>query len=375
MGRIAALFSIWALLTCSVTAQEPSQRPIKIGVPTALSGSAASFGNDIKNALTLMNERFGKGKYEFIFEDDQCDNRKALSAAHKLIDIDKVRYALGFECNSTLLATAAVYNRANVLVVTSCATSGDVQELGKNIFRLFPSDVGAAELLFRYMAARHKRIGILTEQNDYPVMMERTIRRENDRVGKPLQFASEEFVHGETYFRTILLRLSRSNIEGLFINANTDESFISAVKQIRASNFKGALYAAYLPASETARKALGSSLNGFVFSNLPLADQLVTESGKLLLAEFRKRFGEPQSGYPVVPISFEAFRIFDLAMSSGKDPRDFIASTKFTGGFVPDFYFDQHGAVQGINFQMQRVENGEVIELAEPDRNQRKDAR
>ena len=114
-------------------------------------------------------------------------------------------------------------------------------------------------------------------------------------------------------------------------------------------------------AVDTARKALGSALNGFVFSNLPLADELVSYSGKDLLSDFRKRFGEPQSGFPVVPISFEASRIFDLALNSGKEPVEFLASTKFTGGFVPSFHFDEHGAVQGINFQMQKVENNKLV--------------
>jgi hypothetical protein len=85
------------------------------------------------------------------------------------------------------------------------------------------------------------------------------------------------------------------------------------------------------------------------------------EGGRELLGDFRRRFGEPQSGFPVVPLSFEIFRIFDLALSSGKDPLEFISSTTFTGGFVPSFHFDEHGAVQGINFQMQRVENDKVV--------------
>jgi branched-chain amino acid transport system substrate-binding protein len=361
MNRVALVFFLWALLTFNVEAQESTQQRIKIGVPTALSGSAAAFGNDIKNALTLMNEKHGNGKYDLIFEDEQCDNRVAVSVAQKLINIDKIKYALGFGCNSTLLATASIYSRAKVVVVTSSATSGDVENIGKGIFRLFPSDVAGADLLFKYMAARHKRIGILTEQNEYPVMMERSVRKANERAGKPIELSSEEFVHGESDFRTLLLRLTKSNIDGLFINANTDDSFISVVKQIRASKFNGALYAVYLPASDTARKALGSALNGFVFSNLPLADELVTDSGKELLSDFRKRFGEPQSGFPVVPISFEAFRIFDLALSSGKEPVEFLASTKFAGGFVPSFHFDEHGAVQGINFQMQKVENDKVV--------------
>jgi ABC-type branched-subunit amino acid transport system substrate-binding protein len=252
-----------------------------------------------------------------------------------------------------------------VLVITSSATSGDVLDIGKGIFRLFPADGEGAELLLRYIAQRYKKIGILTEQNEYPVMMERSFRRENEKRSKPLELVSAEFVHGETDLRTVLLKLSKSNIEGLFINANTDDSFISAVKQVRASRFAGALFAVYLPAADVGRKALGAALNEFVFANLPIANEIVTASGKEMLTAFKNRFGEPQSGFPVVPMSFEAFRIFDLALNSGKDPMDFISSTKFTGGFIPPFDFDEHGAVRGINFQMQKIENERVVTLTE----------
>jgi ABC-type branched-subunit amino acid transport system substrate-binding protein len=339
----------------------PSER-IKVGVSTALTGDAAAFGIDIKNALTLMNDLNPLRKYELIFEDEKCDNRAAVSAANSLIHIHKVRYALGFPCVSTLLATARLYSTAGVLIIASTSV-GDVEDVGPGIFRLFPSDVGGAEKLYAYMAVRHKRIGILTEQNEYPVMMERTTRLANERTSNPLELVSDEFIHGDTDLKSTLLRLLNKKVEALFINVNTDNSFISAVKQIRAARFQGALYAVYLPASSVAQKALGKSLNGFIFSNLPLVDNLVSERGNEVLQEFRRRFGEPKSGFPVAPISFEAYRILDLAIRSGKDPSEFLKSKEFNDGLLPPYSFDEHGAVRGIDFEMQAIADEKVVVL------------
>lgn len=185
----------------------------------------------------------------------------------------------------------------------------------------------------------------------------------NSSRNKPLDIIFEEFVHGGTDLRTVLSKLISKGVEAIFVNAGTENSFIPVVKQIKDMKFKGTLYSAYLPASAVVRKALGEEVNGFIFANLPVSDELVTEKGKEVLAEFRRRYGEPQSGFPVVPISFEAYRVFDLAISSGKPPLEFLKTTKFSGGFIPDFYFDEYGAVQGINFQMQKIENGKVIVL------------
>ncbi len=119
MRYLTLLITALCVHTTQTLAQDPQTIPIKVGVSTALSGDAIAHGTDIKNALTLMNDLIGAGKYKLIFEDERCDSRAAVNVAQKLIAVDKVRYALGFSCNSTLLATAPIYSRAGVVVITS----------------------------------------------------------------------------------------------------------------------------------------------------------------------------------------------------------------------------------------------------------------
>ena len=341
-----------------------SADPIKIGVPTALTGDAAAFGQDLKNALTLANETFGAGKYELLFEDERCINKDAATVAHKLIDVDKVKYALGFPCNSTLLATAPLYERAGVLVITASATSGDVQDIGKNIFRLFPSDTGCSKALQEYVGVRNKKIAIITEQNEYPVMMERSFVTFNAASAKPLEVKSFEFMHGSSDLRTIATKIRAQGFDAVFLNANTDASFIDMVKQIGDQQLRADMYSAYLPGSKSVLDALGSKVNGFKYCNLPITDELVTGRGKELMKKFRARYGEPQSGFPVVPTALESLRLLDVALQSGTTPADFLRSKKFTDGVIPTYWFE-HGAIQGIGFQMQEVRDGKVIALTD----------
>lgn len=350
-----------AFLTVTFIAAPSTLRadPIKIGVPSALTGDAASFGQDLKNALTLANETLGGGRYELIFEDERCTNKDAASIAHKLIDVDKVRYALGFPCNGTLLATAPIYDRAGVLVITASATSGDVLDLGQNIFRLFPSDTGCSRALQTYVSKKNKKIAIITEQNEYPVMMERSFTAYNSASAKPLEIRSFDFMHGSSDFRTIASKIRSQGFDAVFLNANTDTSFIDMVKQLGDQHLTADMYSAYLPGSKVVLDALGSKVNGYKYCNLPISDDLVTARGKEFLAKFRARFGEPQSGFPVVPSAVESFRLLDLAIQSGQPPADFLRSKKFSDGFIPEYWFD-HGAIQGIDFQMQVVRDGKV---------------
>jgi branched-chain amino acid transport system substrate-binding protein len=67
---------------------------IKIGYITPLSGNVAFLGQGIKNAaelaLTDLNKKSTRYQYQLIFEDDAFDPKRSVTAAAKLINIDKV---------------------------------------------------------------------------------------------------------------------------------------------------------------------------------------------------------------------------------------------------------------------------------------------
>ena len=79
------------------------------------------------------------------------------------------------------------------------------------------------------------------------------------------------------------------------------------------------------------------------------------------MAEFRRRFGEPKSGFPIVPTTFEAFRVLDQAIQSGIGPAEFLRNRSINNGVIKSYSFDSHGAVQGINFEMQKIKHGNVV--------------
>jgi branched-chain amino acid transport system substrate-binding protein len=332
-----------------------AETPIKIGVSTALTGDSSTFGVDIMHALTIANEQLGGGRYSLVVEDEQCNSRLAVTAAKRLVEVARVRYVLGFPCNNSLLASAPVYERAGVTVITSSATSGDVLDIGRHIFRLFPSDSSAGEELFSWITKDTTKLGIITEQNEYPVMVERVIRRANEQRPEPITIVSREFTHGETDLRTLGLKLTKSGVTAIFINVNSDATFAAVLRAIRSLRYQGDIYAMYLPASKSTQDDLGILLEGVKYINLPSADTLLSDQGKRLMAEFRRRFGEPKSGFPIVPTTFEAFRVLDEAIQSGIDPAEFLRNRSINTGVIKSYSFDSHGAVQGINFEMQKI--------------------
>jgi len=362
----SSIFGLWLLLVLFVCgsqfsiADDGKKQTIEIGVSTALSGNMAPFGTDIKNALILANDLYGHGKYHLIFEDDQCDNQQAVSIAHKLSDIQNVKYVLGHACNGTLIASLPIYRAAGAMILSSFATTGDIRDVGSKSFRLFPPDQLGAIRLFDYAAPRFKTVAFLTSEDDYTELMERWFRKTAKDRNSSMTIVSDSLGRGQSDFRAILTRLKNAKPELIVLNVNGEADFISAVKQTRQMGIACPLTGFYVPASETTIKALGPMLEGMEFINLPLLENTITPEGKRVIDQFRQRFGEPQSIQLGVALTVDTFRLLDRALSSGLPPEKYLRDNTHDS-LVGQLSFDEAGEVRGIPFQIQKIVNGKVV--------------
>ena len=113
MNRLFFALLFFVSLVCSlfISSQNVYADKIKIGLVSALTGESAPTGLDVKDAILFANKLYGGDRYEFVIEDDRCLGRDGASAAHKLVSIDKVKYALGFACSVSFLSAASIYEK------------------------------------------------------------------------------------------------------------------------------------------------------------------------------------------------------------------------------------------------------------------------
>lgn len=93
IGILASVVVILGLIFAVLkTGTQDQVRTIKIGAVIPLSGAQAFVGEGMKNALELARHNLGNTKYtyEFIVEDGAFDVKTSISAANKLIEVDKV---------------------------------------------------------------------------------------------------------------------------------------------------------------------------------------------------------------------------------------------------------------------------------------------
>lgn len=93
--------------------------PIKIGVIAPLTGIVADYGEEIRRGV----EASGSAGVQFIYEDDKCDPKEAVSAFKKLTEIDKVSFIIGPACGSPQEAIAPLLKDGKTLVMLPSAAS------------------------------------------------------------------------------------------------------------------------------------------------------------------------------------------------------------------------------------------------------------
>ncbi len=95
--KVAAILAIIIIVGIVIfvslgTKGQDQIRTIKIGAVLPMSGTQAYFGEGMKDALELAKKNLGntKYKYDLVVEDGAFDVKTSVSAANKLINIDKV---------------------------------------------------------------------------------------------------------------------------------------------------------------------------------------------------------------------------------------------------------------------------------------------
>ncbi len=111
----SALLAV-SLLFLFSTSSVYAQTLRRIGVIAPLSGTAASWGNDVRKVLTYANTELFSKEVELIFEDDGCLGQRAVTALHKLIDIDHIDAAM-VVCTESVLATAPIFEQKKIIVI------------------------------------------------------------------------------------------------------------------------------------------------------------------------------------------------------------------------------------------------------------------
>jgi len=333
---------------------------IKIGVSAPLSGEASTYGFDIRDYIKFASEKLAPGKYELILEDDKCDSKEGVTVAQKFINIDKLKYVIGFGCSGVTLSSAPLYDKAGVLTMVTFASSPLISKAGDYVFRTMASDAEASRVLYEYLKKHVRRLGIISEQTEYAQDFKNSFISNNKQ--EKIKIDQLDYLPSSTDFRTIVLKIKSQNPEALFINPQAESTFAVILKQVRTIGWNPTIIGAWWPGSPALQQIAKTDLDNTIYVDTPILDALLNSAGKALYQEYKSKGGETRSTEALFASTFEGFRALHLAIQSGEDPRTYLYQNKFQGVFG-DYTFDQDGEINGFRLQIKKIENGIPVVL------------
>jgi len=352
--------------------QEASTETIKIGAGLALTGGSAEQGNRARRGTLLAIEEANAeggidGKLiELVALDDRADPKEAANVANRLAADESVVAVIGHINSSCTLAAAPIYNKNELVHITTCSSSPAISDAGDYTFRVWNSDAYTASFnTYQIIDRGYTKVGIIYENNDYgrggyEVTVE-TLAKEGI---EPL-FA-EAYLLGETKdFSTIITKLKNAGVEAVMGIA--DETEIPLF--MKQSHQLG--YEPFFASSGTYNPAVirlgGEDVNGIVGSTF-FDPANPPEKVEQFFKKFLDRFSaEGVTGTdPVSPASYDATKMIIQALrekgTTREDVQAYLSDLKDFEGVLGKLSFDENGDTI-IPLVKMMIEDGEFKEI------------
>ena len=351
---------VLAVAACSGDddSSDDSTEPLRIGVMESATGPGETYGRVAIQAKQLAVEEINAAggingrMLEIIVEDSKCSAQDAITAYHKLTDVDGVKIILGPSCSGAMLGAAPLAEGDGVVLFSGLATNPDIADAGDYIFRTSLTDaLGGIDTGNVLWADGIRRLATINETTDYAEGVRRTAVEQFERRGGEV-VGAERYASDVTDFRTQLTKLLDEDPDALHVAAQSEFAGGTIVKQVRELGYEGPIYGDVVVSGTTAIEIAGDAAAG--------TKSIITDldpnhaAGQDLLARFRDSYGYITlpwylaSAYDTVDIAAECLR------QTGDDQdadgfRDCLYGITWDGTIGAGYSFDANGEVVGLS--------------------------
>ncbi|PIN75086.1 hypothetical protein COV18_05005 [Candidatus Woesearchaeota archaeon CG10_big_fil_rev_8_21_14_0_10_37_12] len=368
MKKPLLLFVLLSLISCgqALTGATTAEDTITIGFVGPLSGDSAIYGilekNVIEIALNEINSAGGinSKQVNVIYEDGKCTAKGAVSAATKLIEVDKVKIILSV-CGAETFGISPLAEQNKVLVIAAWATLPDITHSGDYIFRTIYSDEVMGNSLAKELS-KYKTVGLITEQTNYPVGISTVIRKYFEKEGRTV---IEEFYEQDSQdHRTQLTKLLAQKPDVIYLNPNTPATGIASLNQLQELGYKGQLYGNFFGTNKEVRKH--PLADGMIFFSEPPVSE--SPKKKKLFEKYKEKYGEDPAFEYGAAARYDSVYILKNAIEAvGYDAtaiKNWLYEMEPYDGILGKISFDENGDVIGTKPAKNQIKNGEIMRLS-----------
>ena len=270
-------------LAAETEAQSKNGSIFQMGAILPLSGAAALVGRAMQAGIELALDERPECGIRLVYEDDKtADSSAAVTAVHKLIDVDRVSVLLNSVVN-TSRAIAPIVARRKVPTLILWDSNRTIHSLSPWIYGFGISTEAGGELSAQYAAAhlKSKTAAVLSLEDEWSEIISSAFKQKFIELGGDI-VAEERFTIDETDFRSTLLKIRRLKPDLIYfaLFGSPRAAFIAQIKTIDASE---TLFTADIFPDE--QEVLGLMLEGVYSTQTVLESQELVQKYKLRLGK------------------------------------------------------------------------------------------
>lgn len=341
-----------------------------IGIMVPTTGSEATYGKDMENAINLAVEEINaKGgllgkKVITTTGDDGCDPQMASAAASKLVSSDVVAVVGGY-CSGATLPTLKIYADAKVPMVVPAANSTKIAEENQGwAFQVNSPGYHQAEKAAQWFATLgHTKVALVHQGDGFSEDLANLTKENWEEKGN--QVVAYEVVNkGEQDYSALVTKIKSSGAEVVYWTAyHADGALL--IMQLRQGGYTGDIVVGDGSSSDQLLEIAGQAGEGVYCTSPPIVDFLPAASSFIqnYTAKWKQAPG-PYSG-----LSYDSANLLFSAIEKansvdGDAIRAILVDTKDFPTLSGDITFTPELTLVNSNFIMLKGENGKWV-LAE----------
>lgn len=313
-----------------------AQDTLTIGVMVPTTGSEATYGQDMVNAVNLaigeINAAGGVlGKQlASTVGDDACDAQQAVNAASKLASSGVVGIVGGY-CSGATVPTLKIYGDAKLPMIIPAANSTQLIPANPgNAFMINSTGNDQVTKATEYFAAHGiKSVAIVNQGDAYSQDLADLTRASWEASGNTVT-AFETTNKGEQDYSAVVTSIKSGNPNAVFWTAYYADGGL-LIRQLREAGYRGLIAVGDGSNSPELFKIAGPAAEGVIAFSNPTADFL--PDAKAFAEAYQKQFGAAPGPYST--LSYDATKLLAWAIeTAGSTDFDKVVATLASANFT-----------------------------------------
>lgn len=290
----------------------PTAPTITVGVILPLTGSAANFGGIAQRGIELALEGLSpedRARTHVIYEDDGLVNSRSVTAARKLLSVDKVDALITWS-SGTALTVASILEASRVPQIAIASDPAVVR--GKKFsFTYWPLPEDEARTVSEYLVRfGKKRVAIITLTHNGALAIRDAFTRLFVEEGGGTVAANEEVSGDVVDFRAVMSRIKAKGPIDAFVPILFPGQLAVSIKQARESGITASLVGFETFEDRDEFHASGGLMVGAVYGTGADPDATFVE-------RYRNKY--PATSYYTANQTYDALNLLVAATRHAKD--------------------------------------------------------